>query len=290
MAKYTVSHLCGHDHTHQLTGPQRTREYRLERLAGEDCPDCQSTAWEANRQAKQAADAAVAAKAGLPSLEGSEKQIAWANTIRADLLRSVAQAITQLERSPNQTLVMIAKACKVEDIAAIAALADAVIESGDPGSPEFGAMLTAAVELVNTELSAKWWIDNRGLSVRSLATVAADRKKDLENRRAATLEREAEAELFESIRNRIAAAIPGFGHWKAKIGIWGSNEKRVYFSDNEFSTPLTIYITGDTRNSPGAIETHRQIAAMPSEQIGLLKEILLDLARKYKKITLEGTA
>lgn len=40
MAKYTVEHTCAHSHTYNLIGKHTTREYRLERLRDEECPDC----------------------------------------------------------------------------------------------------------------------------------------------------------------------------------------------------------------------------------------------------------
>ena len=45
MAKYTVEHACGHTHEyHQLFGPLKERDRKLEWLAEQDCPDCRREA------------------------------------------------------------------------------------------------------------------------------------------------------------------------------------------------------------------------------------------------------
>jgi hypothetical protein len=59
-----------------MYGPHAGREYRLSAMERQDCPDCRKTA----------ADAAAQA-AGIPALEGSPKQIAWAAEIRERALR-----------------------------------------------------------------------------------------------------------------------------------------------------------------------------------------------------------
>lgn len=80
MAKYQVTHACGHIKTHSLFGKNKDREWRIARLESEYCSDCV----EAERQKQNQMNAQKNAEYGLPELEGSEKQIAWAETIRRD--------------------------------------------------------------------------------------------------------------------------------------------------------------------------------------------------------------
>ncbi len=77
MAKYTITHACGHEQEHQLVGKESERRNRIDWLRTTDCRAC-----------SEAAEAAkvLRANAGLPALEGSEKQVAWAIKLRAKLI------------------------------------------------------------------------------------------------------------------------------------------------------------------------------------------------------------
>lgn len=80
MAKYNVTYKCGHEDRVELFGKMSVREWRLEQMAGELCPECQRKA-EMERLKKQEEED------GLPALTGSEKQIAWAMKLRDDALK-----------------------------------------------------------------------------------------------------------------------------------------------------------------------------------------------------------
>lgn len=71
MAKYTVTYACGHTGTIELFGKMNEREYRLKQLTDQLCPDCYNQQVSKENQEN-----------GLPKLEGSEKQINWAEKIR----------------------------------------------------------------------------------------------------------------------------------------------------------------------------------------------------------------
>lgn len=51
MAKYTVKYACGHEGQVQLFGPGESRDWRLAKLADEQCPDCRRKAFAALRDA-----------------------------------------------------------------------------------------------------------------------------------------------------------------------------------------------------------------------------------------------
>jgi len=91
MAKYDVTYSCGHSDTVQLYGKTRDREWRLAREQEKLCPEC----WKKYREEERAKENAKAAEAnkaaGLPELEGTEKQIAWAETIRKSMIDHVAE-------------------------------------------------------------------------------------------------------------------------------------------------------------------------------------------------------
>lgn len=75
MAKYTITYDCGCTREVQLFGAHDARERRIKWLETQTCPDCQHEA--ENAHAEKAKEAR-----GLADLTGSEKQVAWANSIR----------------------------------------------------------------------------------------------------------------------------------------------------------------------------------------------------------------
>lgn len=76
MGWQTINHACGHTTDEQIYGKHSGRENRAEFLGRSDCPAC------ATRKAAEQAQAT-----GLPVLTGSDKQIAWAASIRERALR-----------------------------------------------------------------------------------------------------------------------------------------------------------------------------------------------------------
>jgi hypothetical protein len=71
----TIKYTCGHAEQQQMYGKVSERTHRADYLGRGDCPACAS------------AKAAERSKlAGLPALQGSDKQIAWAQDIRATKL------------------------------------------------------------------------------------------------------------------------------------------------------------------------------------------------------------
>lgn len=90
MAKYTITHACGHTEDVNLFGKHADRERKIAYLESIDCRSC----WDA-------AQAAKARKEGLPELTGSPKQIAWANGIRNRILGEAAHCIETHPDWPN---------------------------------------------------------------------------------------------------------------------------------------------------------------------------------------------
>lgn len=96
MASEMTTHTCGH--TSKLHGSRKDLEWRVRRAEAESCWDCRKSA--ENLAAAQAAEAQ-----GLPALQGSDKQIDWAGTIRQKLLRSFDELMKEgagrLETHPD---------------------------------------------------------------------------------------------------------------------------------------------------------------------------------------------
>lgn len=131
MGQYEIKFACGCTEVKQLYGKIADRERKAKWLATQDCRDCQR-----ERERKEAAEKAK--EHGLPALEGTEKQVAWALVIRD-------AHITELEKE---------------------------IEIYQRGK------ITLKQEKIFTafraETSAKWWIDNR-LSFKSALGKVAKR-------------------------------------------------------------------------------------------------------------------
>lgn len=82
MAKYTITHKCGHTEEVQLFGTYAERGKRIALLEKQVCDEC----W----KAKANAESEIAKNArGLTDLTGSEKQIRWANTIRENTYKAL---------------------------------------------------------------------------------------------------------------------------------------------------------------------------------------------------------
>jgi hypothetical protein len=87
MARYKLTHACGHEVTHQIVGRHRERSAAIAREEHRDCRSCYVAARDAARAAAHEAAAKVNAEQGLPDLIGSPKQIAWAEGIRWEAMK-----------------------------------------------------------------------------------------------------------------------------------------------------------------------------------------------------------
>lgn len=88
MAKYNITHSCGHTDTVQLYGPHRDRDRRIQWLEGKPCRACEEANLQARRETLNEAAAEEAKSLGLPDLVGTPKQVAWATTLRKQILDS----------------------------------------------------------------------------------------------------------------------------------------------------------------------------------------------------------
>lgn len=91
MAKYDITYGCGHSATVRLTGKHSERDVALHRMEQQDCPECYGA--RRLREAKAAGATARERARLLPvllaQLDGSDKQVAWAEDIRAQAICAV---------------------------------------------------------------------------------------------------------------------------------------------------------------------------------------------------------
>jgi hypothetical protein len=102
MAKVGITHKCGHVVEHNLMGPYKDRDRRAQWLADGDCPTCDTKRREEANRATNEAAAQAAQEAGLPVLQGSEKQVAWAETIRMKAIAEAEAAIARTATTPER--------------------------------------------------------------------------------------------------------------------------------------------------------------------------------------------
>ena len=147
MAKHTIDHACGHQSVQDITGPVRERPGRQSRMAERNCPDCRNAEQDrANQASAQGND-----EAGLTPLTGSQKQVAWAESVRADICRRTEEWIAE----------MLEKAVK-------AGTPQSELEQGE-------ARYRDLYQKVREMNQASWWIDRRSDQVTWILKEIADK-------------------------------------------------------------------------------------------------------------------
>jgi hypothetical protein len=151
MSWYEVNYTCGHNDRMQVYGPTRDRQTIADRESRKDCPEC----WRKKQDARNAESALAAscdaAAAGLPSLVGSDKQVAWAETIRAKMLAELKPIVVSAKA--KQSLAEQGR-----------------IALDDPRYVQLQAAIDAQADSYRMQASAKWWIDHRTDSLYNLCT------------------------------------------------------------------------------------------------------------------------
>jgi len=205
MAHYTVNHKCGHDQSYELFGPGRDRERKLTWLAGLLCAACKKEAAVQARDAETAKGKVAAEELGLPPLTGSEKQIAWAEAIRAPLAKQLEEYRTYVEGERPMPL---------------------YLEMTWPKMVGLQQQVTLrAIQEALSKNDAHWWIEHRGADAKMiinevsaiLATsvtattteeaLAEQAAQELAKAQAAQARREAEEEATVRPANQISPLV-----------------------------------------------------------------------------------
>lgn len=85
MAYYEGVFSCGHDGRVNIIGPSKDREWKKKSAFSGLCPECYKKAQEEKRAVANKEAAEKSAEMELPELAGTEKQVAWANTLRLNI-------------------------------------------------------------------------------------------------------------------------------------------------------------------------------------------------------------
>ncbi|SCZ64119.1 hypothetical protein SAMN03097708_02567 [Thiohalomonas denitrificans] len=134
-----VNHACGHIALHPFYGDDDVAwDERVHQLADTPCRLCQAE--EMAKERKQKADEArlAAREQGLPPLEGSEKQVEWAEGIRIKAFSAVNKVLKWTDQ--------VSAEAEAED-------------------PDHWSTVTQgikrAIAYLEEQVDAKWWIDHR---------------------------------------------------------------------------------------------------------------------------------
>ena len=147
--QYVIEFACGHSGRKEFYGGKKRRQSSLDYWTERTCVDC----WKAeqNRVADEIEE-------GLPELEGSERQIAWARTIRAKFIQ---QARANLPEALERVATI---RTEMEEEIGVDATAEYGWENALKGERDRHASL-------EQRTSAKWWIDNRDKDILDILTI-----------------------------------------------------------------------------------------------------------------------
>lgn len=151
MAKYEITHACGCKKTYQIIGPYKKRDSKVAWLESKKCVDCE-------RAERNAKNAEKVADLDLPALSGvSEKQIAYATDVRAEVLADIR---------------------KREEIL-VAQIVEAFEDCSEACARR--ALREELEYLVANATEARGWLDNRQRVASRLLEAAIDRAADMDD-------------------------------------------------------------------------------------------------------------
>ena len=103
MAKYEGTYACGHDGVVNVIGKMRDRQRKIDYAFSHLCPQCAKKEREKQIAEENKNSEVLSKEYGFPELAGSEKQVAWANTIRLDFYNEYEDYLTTQEMIENET-------------------------------------------------------------------------------------------------------------------------------------------------------------------------------------------
>lgn len=133
MAKYTVTHRCGHESVLSLVGKTSDREWRIQSAETKLCTECWQAEREKERQDASRQAAIINFETGCAPLVGTEKRVLWAETIRFARLDALHGLIAAAEAHAPK----------------------------DAGIAEALSVLKETKDWARAITDAQWWIDNK---------------------------------------------------------------------------------------------------------------------------------
>jgi hypothetical protein len=168
MATYKIEHACGHTERHELFGSRRLRESRESWLEGTLCRGCFIEGIREKRSAEALQAVEHASELGLPPLTGSAKQVAWAETIRAELISLHMEAEGAMLRLMG-SITRFDPVLAAEGREWLRANGGEEATYATHGPAMIEAFETLVYEFIGQQSDARWWIDNRDCAVGAMA-------------------------------------------------------------------------------------------------------------------------
>lgn len=137
MAWYEGTYACGHEGRVNVIGPNKQRQWKIDRHFEGLCSECYAKKREEEIKEKNKQSIAKSADMELPGLLGSEKQVAWAQSLRLEYIDRVDE---RLESSRKY------------------AIKNERIQEFDEAKTT---CFNALEYFLRTKTEAKFWIDNR---------------------------------------------------------------------------------------------------------------------------------
>lgn len=142
MATFDGVYSCGHEGRISIPGPRKMGEYRASMMFDGLCTECQNAADE--KHVDELREKYSSPDAELPMLEGSIKQIVWAERIRSEHIAQIDSLMPEIDALEE---------CQKK-------------------------IILIALQKVSTIKSARYWIDNRSSSMRMLSVEYYKEHKD----------------------------------------------------------------------------------------------------------------
>lgn len=105
MAWYSGTFACGHDGKINIVGPSKDRQWKADRAFSGLCKECYEAKSIKEKEEKNRAAMELAKEMDLPELQGTEKQVAWANTLRQEMIEEFDTYTTN--RITNDDLMLV---------------------------------------------------------------------------------------------------------------------------------------------------------------------------------------
>lgn len=142
MSWYYGTYSCGHEGRVNIIGPSKSRQWKADRNFENLCPECYKEQLEKARNKKNEEAAEKSKEMELPELEGSDRQVAWANTLRIKVIEELEELIERHKKQEYPITVFIRG-------------------DNDYTSISVGEFADALDFMLREKTEAKFWIDNR---------------------------------------------------------------------------------------------------------------------------------
>lgn len=216
MAWYYGTYSCGHDGRVNIIGPTKDREWRKERAFEKLCPKCYDKHLIEQRKKANKEAAEKSKEMELPELIGTEKQVAWANSLRMEVVNEYEKLIEEAES--------VFKKYGVDNIEFHGREAGLKITIDD---------FSECVNFALTEkIDARFWIDNRNERKQAILVKFYEEYKKLKKK----------TEIPKDVKDEIAEQEAALTVTNDDVNNKKDGIVKIKIKDNEL---LTIYVKDD---------------------------------------------